>query len=413
MAAPTPLIRHPLACASVVIPALDEEARIAGVVRHALADPATAEVIVVDDGSIDDTAGRARRAGARVVPAGMLGKGAALRDGVRAAQDEWLVFLDGDLSGLRPRLVGDLVRPLLHDEADFVKARFGRSGGRVTELTARPLLKLYFPELAHLAQPLGGLVAARRSLLQGLDFEDGYGVDIGLLIDAQRAGARIAEVDIGTLEHDSQPLAELAGMADEVARVIHARAAGAGRLAAGWLPAAQRPPTATAWLDPLAARRRGRRRLLVVDADELLPGGAAGGLFRFLHREPLEATVRTVELRSGALAMLHRWRRAGFMLALCSDAAPAAAEVLRRRAFADAVLPAGLPLPQLAGAARAAGFDETWLVGRAVDGVDAPGLTQVPSLHALLRLQPLPAWPAPAPAAAPASRAPAPAAAAS
>ncbi|MBX3636315.1 MAG: glycosyltransferase, partial [Rubrivivax sp.] len=124
----------PLACASVVIPALNEAARIASVVRYALADPATAEVVVVDDSSIDDTAELARAAGARVVTSTMLGKGTSMQDGVAAASCELLVFLDGDLAGLREGIVSDLCRPLLAGEADFVKARFGRGGGRVTEL---------------------------------------------------------------------------------------------------------------------------------------------------------------------------------------------------------------------------------------------------------------------------------------
>ena len=115
-------------------------------------------------------------------------------------------------------------------EADFVKARFGRGGGRVTELTAKPMLKVFFPELSHYAQPLGGIIAARRSLLQSLEFENGYGVDIGLLLDAHRAGARVVEVDIGSLEHDSQPLLDLTAMANEVSRVIYSRAREAGRL---------------------------------------------------------------------------------------------------------------------------------------------------------------------------------------
>jgi glycosyltransferase involved in cell wall biosynthesis len=225
-AAPSPLV----ACASVVIPALNEAARIASVVRYALADPATAEVIVVDDSSIDDTAQLARQAGAEVITSTMLGKGASMFDGVGIAGCELVVYLDGDLAGLRPGIVSDLCRPLVEGNADFVKARFGRTGGRVTELTAKPMLKVFFPELAHFAQPLGGLVAARVSLLKALRFENGYGVDIGLLIDAHRAGARLAEVDIGSLENDSQPLLDLTAMANEISRVIYTRARAAGRL---------------------------------------------------------------------------------------------------------------------------------------------------------------------------------------
>ncbi|MGA1041563.1 MAG: glycosyltransferase, partial [Burkholderiaceae bacterium] len=218
-------------CASVIIPALNEEHQIGHVVRHALADPATAEVIVVDDSSIDATVVRAREAGARVVTSSLLGKGASMADGAREAQQDCLVYLDGDLKGLKSGLISDLARPVVSGEADFVKGRFGRGGGRVTELTAKPMLKVFFPELADFSQPLGGIIAARKSLLAQLTLEDGYGVDIGLLIDAWRANARIAEVDIGHLEHDSQALHDLTSMANEVSRVIFSRARACGWIA--------------------------------------------------------------------------------------------------------------------------------------------------------------------------------------
>ena len=210
---PSPLPPH--SCVSVVIPALNESRHIADVVTYALGDPATAEVIVVDDASIDDTAILARQAGAAVVRSTMLGKGASMQDGVACANQDLLVYLDGDLTDLRPGIITDLCGPLLRDEADFVKARFGRSGGRVTELTAKPMLKIFFPELACISQPLGGLIAARKSLLKALTFEDGYAVDIGLMLDAHLAGARLAEVDVGSLSHDSQPLTDLVFMANE------------------------------------------------------------------------------------------------------------------------------------------------------------------------------------------------------
>ena len=238
----------PERCVSVVIPALNEAARIASVVAHVRADPATAEVIVIDDSSTDDTAHLAQAAGARVILSTMLGKGASMKDGAAVAAQECIVYLDGDLAGLQPGLVSRLARPVASGRADFVKARFGRSGGRVTELTAKPMLKVFFPELAGLAQPLGGLIAARRSLLRQLAFEDGYGVDIGLLIDAHRAGARLAEVDIGRLENDSQPLPDLAVMANEVSRVIYQRArqVSSASCTRCWTPPTATPPRAAA-----------------------------------------------------------------------------------------------------------------------------------------------------------------------
>jgi phosphoserine phosphatase len=368
----------PLACATVVIPALNEAARIASVVRYALADPATAEVVVVDDSSIDDTATLAREAGARVVTSTMLGKGTSMQDGVAAAASELLVFLDGDLHGLREGIVSDLCRPLLAGEADFVKARFGRGGGRVTELTAKPMLKVFFPELARFSQPLGGIIAARRSLLQALPFEEGYGVDIGLLIDAHRAGAKLAEVDIGSLEHDSQPLHDLTVMANEVSRVIYARARAAGRLHVEQITAMYETQRhATASFEYILSRRRGRTKLALLDMDgtittcrfalelaratgredalrALLDGGAAAAqglsvdaatrsqgiaaVFRFVHRREFERVAHASEIRPGAIEFVNRLKRAGFMVGVVSDSYFVAAEIVRRRVFADFAL---------------------------------------------------------------------------
>ncbi|MDP2008312.1 MAG: glycosyltransferase [Rubrivivax sp.] len=367
-----PVAALPLAASvSVVIPALNESRRIASVVAFALADPATAEVVVIDDSSIDDTAALARAAGARVVTSSMLGKGASMLDGAMTAQREILVYLDGDLAGLRPGLVSDMARPLLAGEADFVKARFGRGGGRVTELTAKPMLKVFFPEVAHLGQPLGGIIAARRALLQQLSFEDGYGVDIGLLLDASRAGARVAEVDIGSLENDSQPLLDLTVMANEVARVIYSRARAAGRLNVDQIVAMyETQRQAAASLDYILTRRRGRQRLLLLDTDGTLttsrfavelaratgqeqalaalldsPGDDTAArsdriaaLFRFVHKQQFERVARAAPIRPGVIEFINRMRRHGFMVGVLSDSYFIAADVMRRRVFADFAL---------------------------------------------------------------------------
>jgi glucosyl-3-phosphoglycerate synthase len=365
-ALPSPL----LACATVVIPALNEAARIASVVRHVRADPATAEVIVIDDSSIDDTAELAREAGAVVITSTMLGKGASMRDGAEAARCELIVYLDGDLAGLRSNIVTDLCRPLVRGEADFVKARFGRVGGRVTELTAKPMLKVFFPEVSHFAQPLGGLIAARASLLRAMTFESGYGVDIGLLIDAYRSGARLAEVDIGSLENDSQPLLDLTAMANEVSRVIYTRARSAGRLHMEQIVAmyeSQRQATAT--LDYILTRRRARTRIILLDMDgtvtraryvvelgrslgqdnalaKLLDNGddaatrgdRIAALFRFVHQRQFERVAHGLPIRPGVIACVNSLRRAGFMVGLISDSYFIATEVMRRRIFADFAL---------------------------------------------------------------------------
>lgn len=363
----TPVALSAQAYATVVIPALNEAKRIAEVVAFAFADPATAEVIVIDDSSIDNTAELARQAGARVLTSSMLGKGPSMHDGVAPAQCNLLVYLDGDLAGLRSGLITDLCVPLLRGEADFVKARFGRGGGRVTELTAKPMLKIFFPEVAHFSQPLGGIIAAKKSLLQALTFEDGYGVDIGLLLDAHLAGATMAEVDIGSLEHDSQPLHDLTLMANEVARVIFNRARAAGRLHVEQVTAMyESQRLAASGIDYVMTRRKGRQKLLLLDMDgtvtearyavelaratgheaalmEMLDGqGDAAtrseriaALFRYVHKTKFEQVAKDLPIRPGVIQFVNQMRRRGFMVGVVSDSYFVAADIVRRRIFAD------------------------------------------------------------------------------
>src|SRR5436190_24391900 len=109
---------------SVIIPTLNEADTIASIVEFASRSALVDEVIVVDDGSIDGTPELAASAGARVITSTMLGKGASMEDGLRAAKNEWLLYLDGDLRGLATDLVERMALPLITDQADFVKARF-------------------------------------------------------------------------------------------------------------------------------------------------------------------------------------------------------------------------------------------------------------------------------------------------
>jgi glucosyl-3-phosphoglycerate synthase len=359
---------------SVIIPALNEAARIASVVRHALADPVTAQVIVVDDSSTDSTASLAAGAGATVITSTMLGKGRSMLDGLRIAEHEIVAYLDGDLAGLRANILSDLVAPLADgsiEAADFVKAKFGRGGGRVTELTAKPMLKLFFPELAKFSQPLGGIIAARKSLLQTLTFEDGYGVDVGLLIDAHRAGAQLAEVDIGSLEHESQSLHALGLMAQEVGRVIFDRAKRAGRLTVDQilsiyelerqnqadidtilvkLRSAEKivllsmdgVVTASSYVHELAlATGRGAKLselLVTVEADFASRAQQVAQVFKFVHKSEFEAVAHALEIRPNMIATVNALRRAGYKVGVLSNGYFIAAEIVRRRLFADFAL---------------------------------------------------------------------------
>jgi glucosyl-3-phosphoglycerate synthase len=192
------------------------------------------DVIVIDDGSTDTTAHRARAEGARVLPSvGGPGKGQALTVAVNATDADILVFLDADVRNFSAGFVIALLAPLLGDPTvEFAKARYRRpcdgvadEGGRVTELLARPLLRRFFPDLADLAQPLAGECAVRRTAIAGLTLADGYGIEIGLLIDLYRRHGRdaIVEVDLGERVHRNRPLHDLRPHADDVLAAVAAR----------------------------------------------------------------------------------------------------------------------------------------------------------------------------------------------
>ena len=99
-------------------------------------------------------------------------------------------------------------------------------GGRVTELVARPVLSLLFPELSGVVQPLAGEVAVRREALEGIELADGYGVELGMLIDISRryGVGSIAQVDLDVRTHRNRPLHELAPQARDVLDVALGRA---------------------------------------------------------------------------------------------------------------------------------------------------------------------------------------------
>ena len=227
---------------AVCIPARDEAATVGRVV-DAVRRPHVAaaggsglvdDVLVVDDGSRDATAQVARAAGARVLRLGeRTGKGGAMRAGLDGCDGDLVVYLDADVQDTSAAFVTGLVGPLLGGtDIALVKGFYDRpiegsrtGGGRVTELVARPLLEVLFPDLTGVRQPLAGETAAPRWALEKLTFAPGYGVEIGLLIDvAARFGVEaIAQVDLGTRAHRNRSLDELRPQAVEVLRAALAR----------------------------------------------------------------------------------------------------------------------------------------------------------------------------------------------
>ncbi len=210
---------------TVIIPTLNEAENIVSVIRFAQADTLVSEVIVVDDKSTDNTVSLAKNAGAKVITSTKLGKGASMKDGVLCAQNNIVLFLDGDIDPYPHFTIPLLVQPIVDYEVDFVKSSFNRNAGRVTELVAKPLLSIFFPELMRFSQPLSGMIAGKKALFEQIDFRDDYGVDIGILIDMHLMHVRMKEVEIGYIENKSKPWHALGKMSKEVAQTIILKAA--------------------------------------------------------------------------------------------------------------------------------------------------------------------------------------------
>ncbi len=238
---------------AVCLPALNEAATIGGIceaVRENLmapgAPPLVDELWVLHS-SDDDTPAVAAAAGARVAAVSDLlpeagrgrGKGDALWKSLSVTDADLIVWCDADLLSFSPAYVTSLLAPfLLNANAEgagvvMVKAHYQRwlgdrptGGGRTTELVAKPLISLFFPELSHISQPLSGEYAVRRGAAMQVPFVQGYGVEMGLLIDlSRRFGAEsIVQADLGIRRHRNRPLAELAPQSLEIIQVVLERA---------------------------------------------------------------------------------------------------------------------------------------------------------------------------------------------
>lgn len=250
---PELLLERKGATVSVVLPAREVADTIEPIVERILGlERLVDQLLVVDAASEDGTAEIASRAGAEVcqeaeLAAGLgrvLGKGDAMWRALSAARGGLVVYVDADTRDFGAHFVTGLLGPLVCERGiRFVKGAYDRpftaagvelaeGGGRVSRLTARPLLSAFYPELSSIRQPLAGEVAATREVLDRIPFATGYGVEMAMLLDVHGlvgAGA-MAQVDVGQRRNAHQPLAALEPMADTVLAVVCERLRREGRL---------------------------------------------------------------------------------------------------------------------------------------------------------------------------------------
>jgi glucosyl-3-phosphoglycerate synthase len=232
---------------SLALPALNEQATVGNVIRtikRALMDksPLLDEIVLIDSNSTDRTRSIAKKLGVPVFVHQELlaefgarnGKGDALWKSLFVTKGDILAWIDTDIANIHPRFVYGIVGPLLaNSQIQFVKGFYRRplkvgnkmqagGGGRVTELTARPLLNLFYPELSGVVQPLSGEYAGRRSALEQCAFSSGYGVEISLLIDIfEKFGLPgIAQVDLLERVHHNKTLEALSKMSFAIIQTV-------------------------------------------------------------------------------------------------------------------------------------------------------------------------------------------------
>ena len=232
---------------SLALPALNEEETVGKVITIAKRElmervPLLDEIVLIDSNSTDKTRDIAKKHGIpvhihqEILPqyGARIGKGEALWKSLYVTRGDIILWIDTDIVNIHPRFIYGLLGPLLlRPDISFIKGYYRRpitlngktessGGGRVTELTARPLLNLFYPELSGVIQPLSGEYGGRRSALEKMPFSSGYGVETGLLIDIfEKYGLNaIGQVDLLERVHHNQQLESLSKMAFAIIQTV-------------------------------------------------------------------------------------------------------------------------------------------------------------------------------------------------
>jgi glucosyl-3-phosphoglycerate synthase len=353
---------------STIIPSQNSWDNVSASVRLAMQNSCVEEIIVLDDGSIDEMNDLEDSAPVKRIRSILPGKGASMEEGLKAAQNDIVLFLDGSLDGLASDVIHRLTEPIVEQWAAFAKPACTADAAPAVTLTTQLALHSFFPELDSYSQPFSGIAAGRRGLFETLLFESDYGVHIGLLIDAVMSGEALAEVDIGQVSYDVEPLDVVGDMASQVLRTVIERASKYGRLTprqieelrqihrqieteiAIALARPQRPMGLALFaMDgvllqepfiPKLAKRTDRSERLtgtLNDSEMEMKGRITevAAVFAQVPKAIFEDVAHDIPLTAGAREAVLGLRKAGFRVAVVTDGFQVAADVVRRRVGAD------------------------------------------------------------------------------
>ena len=189
---------------SVIIPARNEENNICRIVNFLKSRKIVDQIIVVDNASTDNTYKLAKHMNVDIIKCSQQGKGYAMEAGLKLVKNDIVLFIDADVDCYFENMVELLSNPIINNEVDFVKSTFEREkGGLVTQMTVKPLLNAFYPNMYKFSEPISGMIASKKMIFESFEFEKDYGVDIGILLDAISNGYRVKEVNIGKIENGS------------------------------------------------------------------------------------------------------------------------------------------------------------------------------------------------------------------
>lgn len=354
---------------SIIIPSLNQRELVANVIDQLRELNKMVEIIVVDNGSIDQTNEIAHASGARFFVVSREGVGSCLAEGLDRAQGDNVILWGADLKLLEPDSISAIVSLLEKDEADFIITSFENSYDPVSELTARPMLKVFFPEIARIKEPFAKVFSGKRDLISKIKIERDEAFGVGLLIDVSQIGVRIKEHPITSVFPSPKPIDEANDrIADSCARTIIERAAKFRRVQSHLISdALDRKIADSGQIENVLEKIDSNKNLLLIGIDQvIIHGHYLESLFHYsghsddylnlinnrnldfstkvqrlakcLNSVPkyiFEKTASTLPIKNKVVETILSLKRIGYQIGLVSDDFSVAAEIFRSRIFAD------------------------------------------------------------------------------